>query len=191
LHGRFAPLALALAVALAAAGCASTKRTFYIDETANFAAVEAVAVLPFENFSADTHAPEKLAQILYIELLRSKAFRLADPGDVQRAMGELQIAPTSTLAPEQAAKLGERLAVQALFLGTVQELSVDRSSGVVAPTISLHFEMVDATTGQKIWTSVVSRQGAGTSARLFGVGGTGTNEALHDLVRSALATVIE
>lgn len=184
-------LGVTCAVAVLLVGCGTSKRTHYIDDTANFALVERVGLLPFENFTGDPHAPEKLAQILQIELLRANAFELVDPGEVQRAMVDLQLAPTGTLSAEQAEALGQALQAQALMVGTVQEMSVDRSSGVAAPTISLHFQLVDATTGRRIWSSVVSRQGAGASARLFGVGGVGTNEALHDLVRKALSPLIQ
>jgi hypothetical protein len=171
-------------------GCATKKKSFYLNTEANFGAVQRIAVLPLVNFTNDPHAPDKVEQILTIELLSARAFELADPGDVRLTLSRSGVESLSAMSVEQRKALGDALDAQALLRGTVREFSMDRSSGVSAPSVSLHFELVDTSTGETIWSSVVSRQGAGASAKLFGVGGASLNEALRDLVREALRTLI-
>ena len=51
-------VALMLAVAaLSTAACGGKKRTYFIDDQANFGAVETIALLPLANFTADVNAP--------------------------------------------------------------------------------------------------------------------------------------
>jgi curli biogenesis system outer membrane secretion channel CsgG len=186
-----APLVGLALVAVLAAGCSARKRAVYLNEEANFGAVQRVALMPFDNFTNDDHAPEKVSQILMIELLSAQVFEVVDPGESRAAIAAEQVSSISQLSAEHIRRIGETLNAEALMLGTVQELSMDRSSGVAAPTISLQFRLVDTLTGETIWSSIVSRQGAGASARLFGVGGTSVNEAIRELVREALGTLIK
>lgn len=185
-----AALLAILAPALWTAGCAEPRRTVFLDRDANFGAVETVALLPLDNFTSDVNAPAKVSQILTIELLSAQAFRVVDVGDSRAALAAMELTSTGDLDAEQIARIGERLGAQALLLGTVRELGVDRSAGVPAPQVSLQFRLVDVASGKTIWSSVVSRSGAGTSARLFGVGGKSVNGAIQEMVREALETLI-
>jgi len=182
-------------LAVFSTGCAARKAV-YLNEQANFEAVETVALMPLDNFTSDANAPEKVGQILAIELLSADAFQLVSTGQSRAALGSAGIASTGTglrlndMSPEQIRQVGELLGAQALLLGTVRELGVDRSAGVPAPQISLQFRLVDTASGETIWSSVVSRSGAGASARLFGVGGKSVNKAIQEMVREALTTLI-
>src|SRR4029079_2704282 len=105
-------------------------------------------------------------------------------------MAQAKIERPSLMSPEQVKLLGEKLGVEAVLLGTVHEMSVERSSGAAAPSVSLQFQLVDATSNATIWSTVVSRQGASAATKLFGVGGKSTNEVIQDLVREALSSLI-
>ena len=77
-----------LAVLLLFAGCGGKKQPTYLDETANFALVERVAVMPLENFSNEAHAAAKVEQILTIELLAAGAFEVVDSTRIAGALAD-------------------------------------------------------------------------------------------------------
>ncbi len=184
-------LLLALAVVVCAPGCAGTKRDTYLNRQVNFSLVRRVAVLPLENFTNDVHAGEKVQQILMIELLKAKAFEIADETETIIALNSAKVDKPSDMTREQMKKVGDSLQVQALLMGTVQDLGVESSSGAPAPRVSLQFLMADAATGETIWSTVVSREGVALRTRLFGVGGASTNQTIEKLVKDALATLIK
>jgi TolB-like protein len=182
------PLALAL---LLGAGCAVKREPYYIDERANFGAVQRVAVLPFESFAQDPHAAEKVRQILSIELLRARAFEVVEPGEIGPALAASRVDAVAGMTPEQVRLVGEKLGAQALLFGTVQEMTVDRTTGAAAPVVILQFRLVDAASGQTIWSTVVSREGVSLGTRLFGLGSQSTNAAVQELIQEAIGSLIQ
>lgn len=194
--GRRAPHAVRwIAVALMLAGlggCAGGRKpVVYLDENANFELVRRVAVMPFDNFTTETYAAAKVQQILIIELLDARAFEVVDTTRITEALQTAGVSDVSAMTPEQIGTVGRELGAQALMLGTVRELKVDRSSGVAAPSVSLHFELVDVESAETIWSTVVTREGVGAFARMFGLGGSTANEAIQKLVRQAIDTLIQ
>ena len=197
LNRLFIPTVLGALAVAALAGCAARKAV-YLNQQANFGAVETVALLPLDNFTSDVNAPEKVGQILTIELLAADAFRLVDTGETKAALGRAGVVLTGNavqlineMNAEQIRSVGEAIGAQALLMGTVREMGVDRSAGVPAPQVSLQFRLVDCASGDTIWSSVVSRSGAGAGARLFGVGGKSVNKAIQEMIREALGTLID
>ena len=176
---------------LVAFGCTGVKKTAYLDQNANFGAVQTVALLPMQNFTSDVNASQKVGQIVAIHLWKSRAFDLVEGGDVYAALAKAGVDDIKTMTAAQAQAVGEQLGAQALLTGTVRELEIDRSGGIAAPNVALQFDLLDAATGDKIWSTVVSRQGAGTGARLFGVGGRSVNETILGLVQEAFRTLID
>lgn len=188
---------LVVLIAVVTTGCGAAKKAVYLNQQANFGAVETVALMPLDNFTSDVNAPEKVSQILTIELLSADAFQLLDTGQTRAALQAVgfeftgpAVSLINELSADQVRQVGEALGAQALLMGTVRELGVDRSAGVPAPQVSLQFRLVDTASGETIWSSVVSRSGAGAGARLFGVGGKSVNKAIQEMVREALTTLI-
>ncbi len=186
---KLGPIAAACLL-LALSSCGGVRRSVYLDRDANFGVVERVALVPLRNLTGDPNAAERVERILTIELLGAEAFELLDPVEVRVAMADLGLEPQQVLAPGQVRALGERLGVQALMQGAVQEMGTQSVSGVTAPVVAIELELLDVVSGKKIWSAVASRSGPGTTARLFGVGRASTNEAIRDVVRAALRTLI-
>lgn len=182
---------VALWLAVGATGCATKTKPVYLNQQANFEAVRRVAFMPFQNFSSDPHAAEKVYQILSIELLRAGAFEIVEPTDVGPALAAAKVENIATVSKEQMKIIGDKLQAGGLWFGAVQDMSIDRSSGVASPTVILQFELVDPQTGATIWSTVVSREGLGFGSRLFGVGTESTNKVVQDLVREALNSLIQ
>lgn len=179
------------AVVAIVGGCAEKRKPVYLDTQANFGAVRKVAIMPFQNYSSDAHAADKVRQILSIELLRAGAFEIVESGDIAPALAAARVEDVPGMTTEQMRIVGEKLEAQALWFGTVQEMTVDRSGGVASPTVIIQFKLVDSQTGGTIWSSIVSREGVGFGARLFGLGSQSTNAVVQDLIKDALDTLIK
>ncbi|MFQ5670100.1 MAG: GNA1162 family protein [Acidobacteriota bacterium] len=183
---------MALGVLLAAGmACGSMHRTAFLDEGADFDAIKKVAVLPFENLTSDQYAAEKVTRIFIIELLAAKVVNVVDPGEVARVLHEQGITAVEGVGQEGIASLAKAMGAQAIILGSVQEFGVDRSSQVSAARVSFTCRMLQAETGNTLWSASVSRGGAGAMSRLFGVPGDSTTEAAQKMVREALLTLIK
>ncbi len=149
-------------------GCSRHPRLFF-KPAYDFSGPKKIAVLPFENLSADGGAGEKLQKIFLIELLREKKWEVLEPGEVEKALKELRIRATDKLSSEQARRLKEKLGVDWIFFGTVLEFSSPPAGASQAPVVSLTARILDAGDGEIIWAAFASRQGD-DSEFLFEVG---------------------
>lgn len=187
---RITPWILLFTLAASLPGC-GPKRTVFLDTAADFGAVRRVAVLPFENLTGDGTAGEKVQQLFIIELLALEVVEVVDPGEVARVLAEEQIDDVRLVGADEVAALAERLEVQAIVLGSVQEFGMDRGAGVNSPQVSLTCRMLEADGGSALWSVAVSRKGAGAMARLFGVSGDSPTEAARKMVHDALKTLVK
>lgn len=180
---------------LAIAGCGSSmKSTEFSNPNFDFAFVERVAVLPFENLSSDRQAGLRATRLTITELLASGALDVVEPGEVQAALtqtGTFQAGRTPIPSTEQIITLGQTLEVQAFIMGTVTQSENLRSGNVPVPVVTLDLRMVEAETGATVWAATHSERGSTTSARLLGTGGQPIAETTRECVRKILATLIE
>jgi polysaccharide biosynthesis protein PelC len=165
--------------------CASPPR--YLNQRADIGAISTVAVLPFENLTADRLCAERVQRILYTELLARDAFKMVEPGLVTRVMRRDALDPAA-LAPDDLKKLGQALGAQALFMGAVLEYDEGRSGGSApSPRVKLLLRLVDVETGTTLWAVNRERGGATLTARLFGIGGSPASSVAEELIREELA----
>jgi len=179
------PISLLPALALAAAACAAPPR--YLNKGADLGAITTVAVVPFENVTQDRLCAERVHKIFFTELLAREAFKVAEPGQVLRALRKDQLEP-GALTPEDIKRLGHGLQAQALFMGVVLEYDEGRTSaGAASPRVKLLLRLVDVETGTTLWSVSRERGGASLGARLFGIGGTPASTMAEELIREELA----
>lgn len=149
-------------------GCSRHPRLFF-KPAYDFSGPKKVAVLPFENLSADEGAGEKVQKVFLVELLKEQKWEVLEPGEVEKALKELRIRATDKLSTERAGQLKEKLGADWIFFGTVLEFSAPRSGSNEAPVVSLTVRVLDAATGEIVWAAFGSRQG-NDSEFLFEVG---------------------
>lgn len=178
-----------IALLLLAAGC-SHAVTQYVHPNADLAALKSVAVLPFENLSADRTAGDKVQKIFASELLASGAFNVVEPGLVAKTLKANRIESTEALGPAELKKLGEDLKADAVFLGSVVDFSETRSGTTPTPDVTIQLRLVECQSGATVWSASRTRSGASASARLFGIGGQSLTETARDLVREELHTLV-
>ncbi len=149
-------------------GCSHHPR-LYFEPGYNFSGEKKIAVLPFENLSAEEGAGEKVQKIFLVELLKNRKYYVLEPGEVEKALKELRLRATDKLSSADCQKLREKLAVDWIFLGSVLEFSLKRQGTEEIPVVSLTARILEAKSGKIIWASFASRQGD-DSEFLFGIG---------------------
>lgn len=165
--------------------------TQYVHPNADLAALKSVAVMPFENLSADRTAGDKVQKIFASELLSTGAFSVVEPGLVSKTLKSARIETVESLGPADFKKLGEELKADAVFLGTVVDFAESRSGQTPTPDITIQLRLVECQSGATVWSASRSKSGASASARLFGIGGQSLTEAARDLVKEELRTLVK
>jgi TolB-like protein len=187
---------LLLAAALGLGGCSGTmKATKFTNPKFNFAFVQRVAVLPFENLSNDRQAGDRATRLTITELLASGAADVVEPGEVLAAVTQV-VGSTSAgrgVSPstEQVIALGKALKVQGLLLGTVTQSENLRSGAVPVPVVTIDMHLVETETGTTVWATTQSAKGGSFSARVLGTGGEPLAETTRKCVQDALATLLK
>lgn len=179
-----------IALLLLATSCGHAV-TQYVHPNADLAALKTVAVLPFENLSADRTAGDKVQKIFSSELLATGAFNVVEPGLVSKTLKSARIETTESLGPADFKKLGEELKADAVFMGTVVDFAESRSGQTPTPDITIQLRLVESQTGATVWSASRSKSGATASARLFGIGGESLTEAARELVKEELGTLVK
>lgn len=143
-------VALVFALTLLLTAC-SSQRDFRAADL-KLASLRPMAVVPFDNFSANPNAGYLVA-----ELMRAELFAL---GGCEQVPPETVLAKLKPLAGEARTtqQLGELLGARTLLVGTVTEFSYKRGLGE-DPVVGLSLRLVDATTGQVLWSGARSSIG--------------------------------
>ena len=102
------------------AGCGSRAITeSFLREEVDFAFVEKVAVLPFENNSGVRYAAERTRDITITQVLAWGLYDTVEKGLVDNVLYEEAIDPGTPLDPLAMKRIGQRLRVQAFIVGTI------------------------------------------------------------------------
>lgn len=191
IHRRRTTHAGALLVALLVTGCAGSMRpTRFTNPRIDFAFVERVAVIPFENVSSDSLAGFRATRLLVTELLASGAVDVVEPGEVSAAIARF---PGRVTRPsvEQIVSLGQSLGVQAVIAGTVAQSELLRSGASGIPTVTIDAQMIETETGAIIWAATHTEKGSTAAARLLGTQGEPIAVTTRRCVRRLLDTLLK
>ncbi len=181
--------ALLTAVLLAVAGCASAP-VHYVDADVDFSFIRKVAVAPFSNMSSDRYASQRMESVFLAELLTYEGLEVVDPGEMLEAWNAMRLGADVVLTPEQAMGLGERLGVDAVFTGAIEEYGLERLGGDKTYNVTAVFGLVETITGRVIWTSQVHTDGSSLWKNLFGGQPVSLYEVSRKAVRQSLDTLL-
>lgn len=184
-------LGLLLAVALAPFGCGGMRPTTFIHPEYNFAYVERVAVIPFENLVGDQAAGARATRYFVNELLATEAFEIVEPGEVARVLALQGIAGTAELTKAQVTEIGRQLSVQGVFLGSIAESAAIRSGSSAASTVTISVRLLETDTGATVWSTTNTEGGRGFWSSLFGTGNDSLSEVTRRCVKNAIATLVD
>ena len=167
------------------------KPTVFLHPEFNFSFVERVAVVPFENLSKDQGAAFRATRFFITELLATESFEVVEPGEVKRVIESVGTTRTAELTQAQIIKVGKDLKVQALFLGSINESSKQRSGNSTNPVVTLVVRLVETETGTTIWSATHTQSGKGFFSSIFGGADKSMSEITRKCVNKTVGTLID
>lgn len=173
-----------------AGGCTvQTASQPFARENVDFGFVKKIAVLPFENNTKDEFAPERVRDIAITQILALGIFDVADKGIVDSVLREEAIDPGKPMDRQTLRRLGQRLSVQAIFIGTIDMAGDSRKGSTVYPELSLTLRLLEVQSGLVIWQA--SGHGSGDSVwrRLFGLASYDAFQVAIELVNELLYSI--
>ena len=169
------------------AACSSrSSLTYYHDPNMDFAAIRAVAVMPFENLTRDTQAAERVRDVFSNSLLSTGAMYVIPSGEVARGIARAGILNPAVPSMEEIAKFSGIIKVDAVVTGSVTEYGEVRSGNANANVISMQVQMIETQSQTIVWTASATRGGVTFWDRLLGSGG----KPMNDVTMAAVEDVI-
>ena len=172
---------------LMVSGCGNrTVSEYYMREDVDFGYIQRIAVLPFQNNSEDKYAAERARDVTITQVLALGMFDTVEKTLVDNVLYEEALDPGVPLDPLTMKRIGQRLEVQALLLGTVDLAGVSRIGRAAYPEMALTLRLVEAESGLILWQASGNLSGESTAKRLFGVKPDDTYQVTMELVRDLL-----
>jgi len=151
--------------------------------------IKKVAVLPFTNHSNDKLAAIRARDIVITQILSRNIFDVIDKSIVDSVLQEEAIEPGSPLDKAIIKRLGQRLNVQGLILGSIDQAGYERNGMFSYPVISLTLRLVDTRSSLVLWQASGYDSGYSLMKRLFGLAPANPYEVTLRLVDSLLDTI--
>jgi TolB-like protein len=172
------------------AGCsAKNNLDFFVRQEVSLDYFKTVAVLPFNNYTADPYVTLRCREILMTEMMASGLFEVVEKGQVDSRLKEEAIDWGAPLDAPLLRRLGQRLGVQGLLMGSVDDVGESRIGNSVYPELSITMRLVDTESGMIIWQASGRGSGYSVWGRLFGVGFKDSFEVTLELIRTLLASM--
>lgn len=172
---------------LLVSACAPTgDSNTYKNVLMNFAAVQSVAVLPFQNLTTDDDAAERVRDTFMGMLLATEAMYVLPPGEVGRGIERVSLRDPAKPTVEKIKTLGQVLQVDAVITGVLREYGQVRSGQTQANLISVSVQMLEVETGNVVWSGDSTKGGIGVADRLLGGGGAPMNQVTKDAINDLL-----
>ncbi len=163
----------------------------YTSQQMDFSAVRTVAVMPFQNLTADDQASERVRDAFMGMLLATEAIYVLPPGEVARGINRANLRIPEIPSVEDVIKLKALLKVDAVITGVLREYGQVRSGAAEANLVSLSLQMSETETGTIIWSAESTRGGVSMSDRLLGSGGQPMNTITMQVVNDLLDQLFE
>lgn len=171
-------------------GCGSNLR-LYIHEEADFGYLEKIAVLPFVNLTNHQFASEKITDCFITELLIAGKFDIVDSGEVVKIIRENGVVFNEQNKDMDLAtikKIGEKLGVQAIIIGSVAQYEMVTISQEQYPAISINTRLIDVGTGKIAWMGSYVANGAPSGFLFFSFGEVNT---LAEMTQIACKKIVD
>lgn len=167
----------------------------YINPAANFSYIKKVAVLPFNNLSDDRYAGERVRSVLIVDLMSRGFFDVVEQGEVTKVLGIIfreagvEEGRAVSVDSETLKIIGERLGVQAIILGSVDEYSSGAGySG--SNIVSIGMRMLDTSSGIILWQVKTTETSRSVWRKMLGIEEVDRSELTTKAVKKALDTLL-
>lgn len=168
-------------------GCAKeSQKGVFFNELVDFASIQTVAVMPFQNLTDSDDAAERVRDVFMGMLLATEAVYVLPPGEVFRGISRVGMINPSAPSIDEIKSLAGILNIDVVITGVVREYQLVRSGATSANIISLSLQMIETETGTIIWSAASTQGGISVTDRMFGGGGEPMNyvtlESVDDLL---------
>jgi TolB-like protein len=152
--------------------------------------IKRVAILPFDNVSDDSDAAKRITTIFLTQLFAKEEFEVMELGEVEKVLIEERVRNTGEIEIAVAKKLGEKLNVDYLILGSVVEYKLVHIGNNDYPVIGITARAIDTKTGQLVWSD--HQYGRGNQReKIFGIGRIVSLSQLSELIVDKLVISFE
>lgn len=154
------PIAVVCALLALLSGCAkSTQKGVFFNELVDFASIQTVAVMPFQNLTDTEDAAERARDVFMGMLLATEAVYVLPPGEVFRGISRASMIDPVIPSIEEIKSLAGILEVDVVVTGTLREYQLVRAGASMANIISLSLQMIETETGTIIWSASSTKGG--------------------------------
>jgi len=161
---------------------------YYSRPNIDIGKIKRVAVLPLETFISDEFAGEKIRRLIITELLL-KGIDVIEPGEVTRTLRELKVWSSHTIKIADIKSIGKTLGVEAVMMGSVEAYGISKGISVNYPEVAIHLMLLEASSGNIIWSVWHSSSGPSFWTRHFGTEGITLSESARKVVKEAINTL--
>jgi chemotaxis protein MotB len=168
-------------------GCSGGPK-YYLRPTFDIKNIKKIAVLPFENFTSNEYAAEKIRRAVIIELL-TRGIDVIEPGEVLKTLKDLKLTSIASISNANIQDIGKTLGVEAVLVGSVGAFGISKGISVSYPEVSLKLTLLETTKGNLIWSVSHTTGGAGFWTRHFGAEEATLDETERVAVKEALNTL--
>ncbi len=153
--------------------------------------IKRIGVLPFVNESGKRGAGEIVANIFISVIFKSGIFDVEERGNIERFLLNEKVKNVNAMDIEQIKRLGERLNIDAVFVGTVEEFSgSDKGDRSTTPVVGIRVRLIDIKTGKIVWMVRHKRRGE-DYVTAFGFGRIRSISALTKRIVSEIIETIK
>jgi TolB-like protein len=167
-------------------GCGGPK--YYIRPETDISNIKRVAVLPLDNFTSDEYAGEKIRRIVITELLL-RGIDVIEPGEITRVLKETKVTSLRSINIADIKNIGEKLGAEAIMMGSVEAFGISKGISVTYPEVSIQLILLEASSGNIVWSVLHTTGGASFWTRHFGAEGISLSEAARKAVKEAVNTL--
>jgi TolB-like protein len=136
-----------------------SKPEVYTQKKTSFKPYKTLAILPFSNYSGKEDAGKQVSNAFLVELLKKPFFKILEPGQVDKVLRDERIRSSDQIDIQTAQLLKEKLAVDYLLIGAVNEYDYLKNGEREIPLIGFSARLLDTSDGHIIWAANHSRKG--------------------------------
>jgi len=172
-------------------GCSGKTTVSFMREDVTLDFVNRISVLPLENNTEQKYAAELARDVINTEILAMNIFDVVDKGIVDSVLHEEAIDPGSPVSQLMLSRLGQRLNVQSIMIGSVNMAGDKRIGSVIVPEMSLTLRLIEIKSGIVLWQASGHYAGDSVFGRLFGITPDDAYKVTVKLAKELLSTIPE
>lgn len=162
------------------------QKTSYFNWDIELQNIRKIAILPFENYTRNEGLASTIREMVLAEVLSQNIFEVVDLSITDLVVFEEGLEKTLRMDKGTIRRIGDRLGVQALLLGSLTHLEEIREGSYSYPVIGISLRLIDVKSGAIIWECKGVKNGYNIFARLLGFKSKSTIELAFELVKDML-----